>query len=126
MRQPISSHMWKLTLGLLKVAPKPIEIKVARERGLDDNIMEEVEEDALERENVTTAERDGHEEEEKKAEMEHEKGDVRRLSSENDAICNFIPPHDYYSSLQQMDGVSSRSDSINSKQVQDPNESTNL
>jgi len=126
MRQPISSHMWKLTLGLLKVAPKPIEIKVARERGLDDNIMEEVEEDALERENVTTAERDGHEEEEKKAEMEHEKGDVRRLSSENDAICNFIPPHDYYSSLQQMDGVSSRSDSINSKQVQDPNESIEI
>lgn len=126
MRQPISSHMWKLTLGLLKVAPKPIEIKVARERGLDDNIMEDVEEEALEKEHVTTAEKDGHEEEEKKAEMENEKLEVRRPSSENDAICNFIPPGDYYSSLQKMDGVSSRSDSVNSKQMQDPNESIEI
>eukprot|EP00579_Thalassiosira_antarctica_P012764 CAMPEP_0201908140 /NCGR_PEP_ID=MMETSP0903-20130614/335_1 /ASSEMBLY_ACC=CAM_ASM_000552 /TAXON_ID=420261 /ORGANISM="Thalassiosira antarctica, Strain CCMP982" /LENGTH=1352 /DNA_ID=CAMNT_0048442415 /DNA_START=186 /DNA_END=4244 /DNA_ORIENTATION=- len=29
MRRPISDHMWKLTTGLMKVAPRPIEIFVA-------------------------------------------------------------------------------------------------
>ena len=29
MRRPISDHMWKLTTGLMKVAPRPIEIVVA-------------------------------------------------------------------------------------------------
>lgn len=40
MRKPISDHMWKLTEGLMKVAPRPIEIIVAtmmEKSGEDDN-----------------------------------------------------------------------------------------
>ena len=36
MRHPISDHMWKLTLGLMKVAPRPIEIYVVSD---DDGIV---------------------------------------------------------------------------------------
>ena len=32
MRRPISDHMWKLTTGLLRVAPRPIEVRVAAPR----------------------------------------------------------------------------------------------
>jgi hypothetical protein len=32
MRRPITEHMWKLTNGLMKVAPRPIEVIVASER----------------------------------------------------------------------------------------------
>ena len=32
MRRPITEHMWKLTTGLMKVAPKPIEVIVAAEQ----------------------------------------------------------------------------------------------
>ena len=39
MRRPITEHMWKLTTGLMKVAPKPIEVVVAEESPVqEDNI----------------------------------------------------------------------------------------
>ncbi|KAL7535567.1 hypothetical protein ACHAXR_006577 [Thalassiosira sp. AJA248-18] len=37
MRRPISEHMWNLTLGLMRVAPRPIEIIVAEEVELVSN-----------------------------------------------------------------------------------------
>ena len=42
-RRPISEHMWKLTLGLMRVAPRPIEVVVATERDDDDDEVEEEE-----------------------------------------------------------------------------------
>ena len=48
-RRPISEHMWKLTLGLMRVAPRPIEVIIASERdptspSEEDDEEEEVEE----------------------------------------------------------------------------------
>eukprot|EP00986_Skeletonema_menzelii_P006030 scaffold2280_cov158-Skeletonema_menzelii.AAC.1 len=36
MRRPITEHMWKLTNGLMKVAPRPIEVIVASEHTLQE------------------------------------------------------------------------------------------
>lgn len=48
-RRPISEHMWKLTLGLMRVAPRPIEVIIASERDPNSPIEEEDEEEAEER-----------------------------------------------------------------------------
>lgn len=40
-RRPISEHMWKLTLGLMRVAPRPIEVIVATEHNEKDTMEEE-------------------------------------------------------------------------------------
>jgi len=42
MRRPITEHMWKLTTGLMKVAPRPIEVIVAAE-----HVSQEDEEETL-------------------------------------------------------------------------------
>jgi len=47
-RRPISEHMWKLTLGLMRVAPRPIEVIIASERDPNSPIEEEDEEEELE------------------------------------------------------------------------------
>lgn len=46
-RRPISEHMWKLTLGLMRVAPRPIEVIIASERDPNSPIEEEDEEDEV-------------------------------------------------------------------------------
>ncbi len=45
MRRPISDHMWKLTEGLMKVAPRPIEIIVATEK--IENVASEMDQDGM-------------------------------------------------------------------------------
>mmetsp|Transcript_9015 Transcript_9015/g.18008 ORF Transcript_9015/g.18008 Transcript_9015/m.18008 type:complete len:908 (-) Transcript_9015:70-2793(-) len=40
MRRPITEHMWRLTTGLMKVAPKPIEVIVAEEHASQEGDVE--------------------------------------------------------------------------------------
>eukprot|EP00984_Skeletonema_dohrnii_P003278 scaffold1088_cov120-Skeletonema_dohrnii-CCMP3373.AAC.1 len=40
MRRPITEHMWRLTTGLMKVAPKPIEVIVAEEHASQEGAVE--------------------------------------------------------------------------------------
>uniref|UniRef100_A0A7S2KJ43 PDZ domain-containing protein n=1 Tax=Skeletonema marinoi TaxID=267567 RepID=A0A7S2KJ43_9STRA len=40
MRRPITEHMWRLTTGLMKVAPKPIEVIVAEEHASQEGAAE--------------------------------------------------------------------------------------
>jgi len=42
MRRPITEHMWRLTTGLMKVAPKPIEVIVAEEHASQEGAEEKM------------------------------------------------------------------------------------
>lgn len=53
-RRPISEHMWKLTSGLMRVAPRPIEVIIASECDLNSLSEEEDEEEEV-KERLMTA-----------------------------------------------------------------------